>query len=108
METFDIVSDIAAIALECNGSVFTIQNEIGSDGSHTVAICNAAQFKQEGWSYVQRLIVGDAVHVCWSDCFDPSDPFHAEMQGRFVAKLESGKWAVFVSGGNFCFVRESA
>jgi len=124
MITAEISCDIASLAIEAGDTIFTMANDIGSDGGFNVYIyLNLVQTSEDAelihsimdarsGAFQQRLIVGPRqARICWSDCYDP---YQTEMnkviyedQGRspYAATLQQGKWDVFCYQGNWHFVR---
>ena len=124
MISAEISCDIASLAIEAGDTIFTMANDIGSDGGFNVYIyLNLVQTPEDAElihsimdarsnAFQQRLIVGPRhARICWSDCYDP---YQTEMnkviyedQGRspYAATLQQGKWDVFCYQGNWHFVR---
>ena len=124
MISAEISCDIASLAIEAGDTIFTMANDIGSDGGFNVYIyLNLVQTSEDAElihsimdarsnAFQQRLIVGPRqARICWSDCYDP---YQTEMnkviyedQGRspYAATLQQGKWDVFCYQGNWHFVR---
>ena len=124
MISAEISCDIASLAIEAGDTIFTMANDIGSDGGFNVYIyLNLVQTPEDAelihsimdarsGAFQQRLIVGPRqARICWSDCYDP---YQTEMnkviyedQGRspYAATLQQGKWDVFCYQGNWHFVR---
>ena len=125
MISAEISCDIASLAIEAGDTIFTMANDIGSDGGFNVYIylnpkdietSEDAEFMRlcvaRSNAFQQRLIVGPRqARICWSDCYDP---YQTEMnkviyedQGRspYAATLQQGKWDVFCYQGNWHFVR---
>ena len=125
MISAEISCDIASLAIEAGDTIFTMANDISSDGGFNVYIylnpkdietSEDAEFMRlcvaRSNAFQQRLIVGPRqARICWSDCYDP---YQTEMnkviyedQGRspYAATLQQGKWDVFCYQGNWHFVR---
>jgi len=124
MISAEISCDIASLAIEAGDTIFTMANDISSDGGFNVYIyLNLVQTSEDAElihsimdarsnAFQQRLIVGPRqARICWSDCYDP---YQTEMnkviyedQGRspYAATLQQGKWDVFCYQGNWHFVR---
>ena len=122
MISAEISCDIASLAIEAGDTIFTMANDIGSDGGFNVYIYldpkdietseDAELMHPRSNAFVKRLIVGPRqARICWSDCYDP---YQTEMnkviyedQGRspYAATLQQGKWDVFCYQGNWHFVR---
>jgi len=124
MISAEISCDIASLAIEAGDTIFTMANDIGSDGGFNVYIyLNLVQTPEDAelihsimdarsGAFQQRLIVGPRqARICWSDCYDP---YQTEMnkviyedQGRspFAATLQQGRYDVFCYHGDWHFVR---
>lgn len=124
MISAEISCDIASLAIEAGDTIFTMANDIGSDGGFNVYIyLNLVQTSEDAElihsimdarsnAFQQRLIVGPRqARICWSDCYDP---YQTEMnkviyedQGRspYAATLQQGRYDVFCYQGNWHFVR---
>lgn len=124
MISAEISCDIASLAIEAGDTIFTMANDIGSDGGFNVYIyLNLVQTSDDAElihsimdarsnAFQQRLIVGPRqARICWSDCYDP---YQTEMnkviyedQGRspYAATLQQGRYDVFCYQGNWHFVR---
>ena len=114
---FQISSDIASIAIKAGDTVFTWENDIGSDGGFDVHIYQSREdimaLDVSDLEFFTKLIVGPRqALVCWSDCYDPYD----EQQNKiwyedrgvspYAATLTQGRYDVFRSHGDWHFVRE--
>jgi len=122
MKKKEICSDIASIAIESSGTVFTIPNNIGSDGGFFVTIYTKKEtvknlnMDEKDWygfdMFKQNLYVANEARICWSDCFNPlEEEFIKSFYGKinqepFVATLDRGKWAVYCDGGDWIFIKE--
>ena len=122
MISVEISCDIASLAIEAGDTIFTLANDIGSDGGFDVYIYldpedietseDAELMHPRSNAFVKRLIVGPRqARICWSDCYDP---YQTEMnkviyedQGRspFAATLQQGRYDVFCYHGDWHFVR---
>ena len=122
MISAEISCDIASLAIEAGDTIFTLANDIGSDGGFDVYIYldpedietseDAELMHPRSNAFVKRLIVGTRqARICWSDCYDP---YQTEMnkviyedQGRspFAATLQQGRYDVFCYHGDWHFVR---
>tara|TARA_R100000544_G_scaffold9825_1_gene4114 strand:- start:80 stop:433 length:354 start_codon:yes stop_codon:yes gene_type:complete len=112
----EICSDIASIAIESSGTVFTISNDIGSDGGFFVTIHTKKETVKDlnfdTFKFKDLLYVANEARICWSDCFNPLDEefiksFYGKIdQEPFVATLDRGKWAVYCDGGDWIFIKE--
>ena len=126
MISAEISCDIASLAIEAGDTIFTMANDIGSDGGFNVYIyldpkdietSEDAELMHSimdarSNAFQQRLIVGPRqARICWSDCYDP---YQTEMnkviykdQGRspFAATLQQGRYDVFCYHGDWHFVR---
>jgi len=117
MISAEISCDIASLAIEAGDTIFTMANDIGSDGGFNVYIyLDSKDLLQRNMlaknAFQQRLIVGPRqARICWSDCYDP---YQTEMnkviykdQGRspFAATLQQGRYDVFCYHGDWHFVR---
>ena len=122
MISVEISCDIASLAIEAGDTIFTLANDIGSDGGFDVYIYldpkdietseDAELMHPRSDAFQQRLIVGPRqARICWSDCYDP---YQTEMnkviyedQGRspFAATLQQGHYDVFCYHGDWHFVR---
>ena len=120
----DICCDIASIAIEINGSVFTIGNDIGCDGGYTAHLYETpadidnisdAEFlnnRNQFESYKMRFIVGKSgAKICWSDCFDPSDVQQIKAmytnfdRDPYAMEIPQGVYAVYCFDGHWHFVK---
>jgi hypothetical protein len=110
-------SDIASIAIEAGDTLFTWENDIGSDGGFDVYIYQSREdimaLDVSDLEFFTKLIVGPReARICWSDCYDP----YAEQQNKifyedrgvnpYAATLTQGRYDVFRCHGDWHFVRE--
>ena len=118
----EISCDVASLAIEAGDTIFTLPNDIGSDGGfHIYVYLDYDQVNDtdrdemmdaRAGAWFQELIVGPRqARICWSDCFDP---YQTEMnkviykdQGRspYAATLQQGRYDVFCYHGDWHFVR---
>ena len=118
----EISCDVASLAIEAGDTIFTLPNDIGSDGGfHIYIYLDYGQVNDtdrdemmdaRAGAWFQELIVGPRqARNCWSDCYDP---YQTEMnkviykdQGRspFAATLQQGRYDVFCYHGDWHFVR---
>jgi len=124
----EIASDIASISLEISGSIFTWQNDIGSDGGFSVFIYQSkedlltledTELMADPHLFFNKLIVGPKqARICWSDCYDPYDDavnqkmyiergscWETSRISPYAATLQQGRWDVFRNHGDWHFVR---
>ena len=125
MISAEISCDIASLAIEAGDTIFTMANDIGSDGGFNVYIyldpkdieghsgyIYDVSFDARSGAFQQRLIVGPRqARICWSDCYDPYQTemnkviYSDQERSPYAATLQQGRYDVFCYHGDWHFVR---
>ena len=125
MISAEISCDIASLAIEAGDTIFTMANDISSDGGFNVYIyldpkdietSEDAEFMRlcvaRSNAFQQRLIVGPRqARICWSDCYDPYQTemnkviYSDQERSPYAATLQQGRYDVFCYHGDWHFVR---